>query len=81
MAPFYVYLGMAKSRRKATHTGASPGNKAAYISKRTVQRAISKGTRHISEEVMAKRGYIVTAHGDRVVKVFKDGQTEDMGPL
>ena len=72
-------LGMAKSVGKKA---AAPAKKSSsYLTKRVLERAVSKGTRNTSAVALKKRGHIVTAKDGWVVKINKDGSEEKISKL
>jgi hypothetical protein len=48
--------------------------KTAYLTKRAIKRAVSKGTRHISEDAVTRKGYVVTTAKGWVVRVDRQGK-------
>jgi len=47
-----------------------------YLTTRAIERALSKATRHLTEEAMELMGYVVTVEDNWVVKKYKDGTVE-----
>jgi hypothetical protein len=70
---------MAKSIDKKASQPAKKGSP--YLTKRALERAVSKGTRHTSDEAISKRGHIVTTKDGWVVKVNSNGTEEKISKL
>lgn len=68
---------MAKSIRKKAATP----QKSTYLTKRALERAVSKGTRNTSKNALMQRGHILTAKEGWLVKVNRDGTEEKISKL
>lgn len=53
----------------------------AYLTKRVVERATRKGMKIAAQRTMDAIGYIVVAREGWLMKVFPDGQTENIRQL
>ena len=63
-------------KEKSEDTGTVQEPITAYLTTRTLERALSKATRHLTEEEMELMGYVVTMEDNWVVKKYKDGKVE-----
>jgi hypothetical protein len=70
---------MAKSIRKKAAQHAKKSSP--YLTKRALERAVSKGTRHTADNAKTQRGHVVTAKNGWVVKVNRDGSEEKISKL
>ena len=52
-----------------------------YLTKRVLESAVLKGTRHTAEAAMKQRGHIVTAKDGWVVKINSNGTEEKISKL
>ncbi len=69
---------MAKSVSKKNVPTAK---KSPYLTKRALERAVSKGTRRTSSDAIRQRGHVVTAKDGWLVKVNRDGTEERISKL
>ena len=61
---------------KNTTTGKVEEPETTYLTTRAIERALSKATRHLTEEAMDLMGYVITVEDNWVVKKYKDGKVE-----
>ena len=65
-----------EKKQKLKASGKVEEPKTAYLTTRTIERALSKATRNLTADAMELMGYVITVEDNWVVKKYKDGTIE-----
>ena len=70
---------MAKKQKTRVFIVSEP--ETAYFTKRTLERALSKATRHITQDAMQRMGYVITVKRGWLVKEYSNGTRERVSKI
>jgi len=67
--------------KKKSNASAVSEPEVEYLTKRNLERALSKATRHITQDAMERMGYVVTVSRGWVVKLYSNGRRERVSKI